>query len=159
MGDVWSHRGSSKSWPDQSEQSGSLWKNPALLCGEVKGTAHQRNHEKVLGTDERTVELFGFVSGGNQALLFTWPVTSLQRSMVVVALCCGDVYWQQELVRVKRKISFMITCSRELWTWDWGEGSNGTMTLTLSQGDVKNESTLEEMTKCGTREARCTESL
>lgn len=72
---------------------------------------------------------------------------------------CSSPGQQQELVRVKRKISFMITCSRELWTWDWGEGSNGTMTLTLSQGDVKNESTLEEMTKCGTREARCTESL
>jgi len=37
------------------------------------------------------------MSGGNQAPLITWPVPSLQWSMVEAASCCGDVFRQQEL--------------------------------------------------------------
>ena len=37
------------------------------------------------------------MSGGNQALVITCLIPSLQWSMVVTALCCGDVFQQQEL--------------------------------------------------------------
>ena len=59
---------------------------------QLKGSQTMRN--KILWSDESKMYSLAWMSsvtsGGNKATLLTWPVPSLQWSMVVVASCCGD---------------------------------------------------------------------
>ena len=83
--------------------------------------------------------ILSVMSGGNQALLITYPIPFLRWSMVVAASCCGGVLQWQRLgdwpglreswTERSTEISLMKTWSRALRTSDWPEGSPSNRTM------------------------------